>query len=117
MRMEIGDPLPGSPWLNIVDACLYARVSSQVIYRAIADRRLRAARVDGRRKLVVKREWLDAWLTSAAPDIDEAHRSHSFDPATRSMAHPPDALRDQDRIASEILHASAAKRPRPRKRR
>ena len=68
--MEIGDPLPGSPWLNIVDASLYARVGTQILYRAIVAGKLRAARVDGRRKLVVRREWLDAWLTASAPEVE-----------------------------------------------
>jgi excisionase family DNA binding protein len=110
--MKLGDPLPGSPWLNIVDACLYARVGSHILYRAIAEGKLRAARVDGRRKLVVKREWLDAWLTGVAPELNAVHSPQPLAPkGTRPpVAHPRSALQDQDRIAMEIIEQAAKKR-------
>jgi excisionase family DNA binding protein len=60
-----------SPWLNIEAACHYAHVGRKLIYKAIADRRLRAAHVDGRRKLIIHRDWLDAWLAAAAPAVVE----------------------------------------------
>jgi excisionase family DNA binding protein len=63
-----------SPWLNIAESCAYARVGRKVVYRAIADGRLRAAHVDGRRKLIIHRDWLDGWLASAAPTIIELPR-------------------------------------------
>ncbi len=110
--MKLGDPLPGSPWLNIVDACLYARVGSHILYRAIAEGKLRAARVDGRRKLVVKREWLDAWLTGVAPEVVTAHPSPPPAPGAAGprVAHPRSALQDQDRIARKIIEQAARKR-------
>ena len=61
----------GSPWLTIDEAGAYAHVGRKVLYRAIADGRLRAAHVDGRRKLIIHREWLDAWLAASAPAIVE----------------------------------------------
>jgi excisionase family DNA binding protein len=69
------DDAPGpSPWLNIDEAGAYARVGRKVLYKAIAAGRLRAAHVDGRRKLIIHREWLDAFLAAAAPAIVELPR-------------------------------------------
>jgi excisionase family DNA binding protein len=63
-----------SPWLNIDEACAYARVGRKILYRAIAEGRCRAAHVDGRRKLVIHRDWISAWLDAAAPAIVELPR-------------------------------------------
>lgn len=62
---------PPTPWLNVHEAAAYGRVGRRVIYKAIAASRLRAAHIDGRRKIVIRREWIDAWLSAAAPDIIE----------------------------------------------
>jgi excisionase family DNA binding protein len=67
-------PDPKSPWLRIAEACDYARVGKKIIYAAIAAGRLRAAQVDGRRKLLIRREWIDAWLDATAPQIVELSR-------------------------------------------
>lgn len=61
--------VPVSPWLNVAEACAYARVGRKIIFAAIAGGRLRAAHVDGRRKILIRREWLDSWLLAAAPAI------------------------------------------------
>jgi len=66
---------PASPWLSIAEACSRARVGRKVIYAAVRAGRLRAAHVDGRRKIVIHREWLDAWLAASAPTIVELPRS------------------------------------------
>lgn len=62
---------PDSPWLNVDEAAAYARVGRKVIYKAIASGKLRAAHVDGRRKIIIHRDWLDSWLAQAAPAIVE----------------------------------------------
>jgi excisionase family DNA binding protein len=49
-------------WLNIREAATYTRCGVKTLYRAIRGGQLRAARVGGRRKVVVRREWLDAYL-------------------------------------------------------
>jgi excisionase family DNA binding protein len=53
-----------SPWLRIEDAAAYCRVHTSQIYRAARDRKLEHVRVGGRRTLLTKREWCDAWLAS-----------------------------------------------------
>lgn len=55
-----------SPWLNVDAGAARAGVGRKVIYKAIASGRLRAAHIDGRRKIVIHVDWLDAWLTAAA---------------------------------------------------
>jgi excisionase family DNA binding protein len=63
-----------TPWLDRRQACEYAHVGPKLLYRAVAEKRLRAAHVDGRRKRIFRREWLDAWLTATAPTIIELPR-------------------------------------------
>lgn len=63
-----------SPWLSVGDACAYARVGRKLIYAAVAGGRLRAAHVDGRRKLAFRREWIDVWLEAMAPRVIELPR-------------------------------------------
>jgi len=53
-----------SPWLRVDQAASYCQVHSSQIYRACRDRRLEHVRVGGRRVLITKREWIDAWLQS-----------------------------------------------------
>jgi len=74
-----------SPWLNIDEAVAYARVARKVLYKAIAAGRLRAAHVDGRRKLIIHREWLDAFLSASAPAIVEIPR-RGIPPAPASLS-------------------------------
>jgi excisionase family DNA binding protein len=70
-------PEVASPWLTITDACKYARIGRKVLYRAIEDGRCRAAHVDGRRKLLLKAEWIDSWLESTARIVELPHRGVS----------------------------------------
>jgi excisionase family DNA binding protein len=53
-------------WLTIREAATYTRCGAKTLYRAIHAGQLRAARVGGRRKFVVRREWLDAYLEACA---------------------------------------------------
>lgn len=60
--------LPPSQWMNVDEAGAYARVGRRMIYKAIAAKKLRAAHVDGRRKIAIHRDWIDAWLRASAPE-------------------------------------------------
>ncbi len=53
-------------WMTAREAAAYTRCSVKILYRAIHAGLLRAARVGGRRKIVVKKEWLDAYLEAMA---------------------------------------------------
>ena len=53
----------GSPWLTVKEAANRARCGPKLIYREVQAKRLRAARVGGRRELRFLAEWVDAWLT------------------------------------------------------
>ncbi|MFN2444083.1 MAG: excisionase family DNA-binding protein [Vicinamibacterales bacterium] len=60
-----------SPWLRIDEAAAYARCGVKLLYREITASRLRACRVGGRRQLLTKAEWVDAWLEASATPIEE----------------------------------------------
>ena len=51
-----------SPWLTVKEAAKRARCGPKLIYREVRAKRLRAARVGGRRELRFLPEWIDAWL-------------------------------------------------------
>jgi hypothetical protein len=62
-----------SPWLNLDDAARYAsgdtlterghvRIGPRSLKRAVKAGRLRAARIGGRKQLLFRREWIDAWI-------------------------------------------------------
>jgi excisionase family DNA binding protein len=53
-------------WLTVREASAYSRCGVKTLYRAVQRGELRAARVGGRRKLVLRREWLDAYLEATA---------------------------------------------------
>jgi excisionase family DNA binding protein len=59
-----------SPWMTIEQASMYAGVGAKTLYRAIRRRRLRAAVIDGRRTLRLRREWIDQWLEATATPVD-----------------------------------------------
>jgi excisionase family DNA binding protein len=52
-----------SPWLTVAEAAEWARCGVKLIYREVAAKRLRAARVGGRLELRLLRDWVDEWLT------------------------------------------------------
>jgi excisionase family DNA binding protein len=51
-----------SPWLTVNEAADRARCGPKLIYREVRAKRLRAAKVGGRRELRILPEWIDAWL-------------------------------------------------------
>lgn len=52
-----------SPWLTVAEAADRARCGVKTIYREVRARRLKAARMGGRRELRLLPEWIDAWLS------------------------------------------------------
>jgi excisionase family DNA binding protein len=56
------------PWLTVAEAAQYAGVSRDTIYTACERHEIRHARVNGRRAIRLKREWIDGWLERHAPD-------------------------------------------------
>lgn len=59
-----------SPWLKSAEAAKYARCGVKALYREVAAGRLRAARLGGRRALLFKAEWVDAWLEGSAEPVE-----------------------------------------------
>jgi excisionase family DNA binding protein len=55
-----------SPWLTVTEAARRARCGVKTIYREVRARRLRAARIGGRRELRLRPEWADDWLIRAS---------------------------------------------------
>ena len=53
-------------WLNVAEGAEYAGVCRDLIYDACAAHRLHHIRVDGRRVIRMRREWIDAWLEKHA---------------------------------------------------
>jgi excisionase family DNA binding protein len=65
-----------SPWYDTRGVCQYAPVGRKMVYQAVAAGQLRAAHVDGRRKLIFHKDWVDAWLNASAsgPAVVEIRR-------------------------------------------
>ena len=51
-----------TPWLTVAEAANRARCGPKLIYREVCAKRLRAARLGGRRELRFLPDWIDAWL-------------------------------------------------------
>jgi excisionase family DNA binding protein len=70
-------PDPPSPWLTAAQAAKYANVGSKTIYGAVRAKRLRAARIGGRRELRFLAAWVHEWLEATAEPI-EVNRGTTF---------------------------------------
>lgn len=55
-------PVPESPWLNAEKASQYVGLAPRSIFRACASGELRHVRINGKRELRTRAEWLDEWL-------------------------------------------------------
>jgi excisionase family DNA binding protein len=53
----------GREWLTASEAALRIGVSAETIYDACASGGLRHVRLNGRRSIRIKGEWLDEWMT------------------------------------------------------
>ena len=58
-----------SPWLTIAEAAAYTRRGRRFLRQQVHANRLRAACVGGRRELMFRREWLDAFLEDLATPV------------------------------------------------
>lgn len=58
-----------SPWLTLSEAADYARRGRRFLAREVRAGRLRAAVVGGKRQLLFKREYIDAWLEDQAAPV------------------------------------------------
>lgn len=67
---QLPESIAFSPWLTVNEASKYARAGRKFLYAAIDSGRLRAAAVDGRRKILLRREWLDAWIEASTRIVD-----------------------------------------------
>ena len=57
------------PGLSVAEAAAYAGLSRDTIYTACERSELRHAHVGGRRKILVRPQWIDAWLERHAPEV------------------------------------------------
>jgi len=56
-------------WLNVTEAAEYTGLCRDTIYTACERGELRHGHVGGRRKIVLRPQWIDAWLERHAPDV------------------------------------------------
>ncbi len=56
-------------WLTVREGAEYARVCRDTIYTACERGELRHGRIGGRRKIVMRPQWIDAWLERHAPEV------------------------------------------------
>ena len=56
-------------WLRVVEAAEYTGLSRDTIYTACERGELQHAHVGGRRKILLRPQWIDAWLERHAPDV------------------------------------------------
>lgn len=56
-------------WLRVAEAAEYTGLSRDTIYTACERGELRHAHVGGRRKILLRPQWIDAWLERHAPDV------------------------------------------------
>lgn len=55
-----------SPWMNATHAAAYLHRGRRFVLREIRAGRLRAAIVGGRREVLTRPEWCDAWVSDQA---------------------------------------------------
>jgi len=57
------------PWLRVAEAAEYTGLSRDTIYTACERGELRHGRISGRRKIIMRPQWIDAWLERHAPEV------------------------------------------------
>lgn len=70
------------PWLSVAETAEYTGLSRDTIYTACERNELRHARVGGRRKLLLRPQWIDAWLERYAPDVHGGRTGHGKEVAS-----------------------------------
>ena len=59
-----------TPWLTAADVAARARCGVKLVYSEIKRGQLRAARIGGRRQIVIHVDWADQWLESMAKPVE-----------------------------------------------
>lgn len=72
-----------SPWLNAEKAANYVGLAARSIYRACAVGELRHIRINGKRELRTRTEWLDQWLERHVYGGDAATAAPTHEVLTR----------------------------------
>ena len=62
-------PVVRKPWLTATEVAAYAAVSVQTVYDACAVGSLKCSRVEGRRSIRIKPEWVDEWMMQFVVEI------------------------------------------------
>lgn len=57
-------------WLTVDDAARHAKCGAKSIYLAVKKRKLRAARLGGRRELRFLASWIDEWLLATSTPVE-----------------------------------------------
>ncbi len=63
-------PAAASPWLTADEAARYLRVAPKTVYRLARAKRLRHAKIGGRRELRFLAAWLDEHLIATSAPIE-----------------------------------------------
>ena len=77
-------------WLNVREGAEYAGVCRDTIYTACERGELRHGRISGRRKIILRPQWIDAWLERHALDtrdrgtVGRTSSSENLRPEARS---------------------------------
>lgn len=61
---------PDDAWLTVTQAAVRAKVKEPLIYEQVRLKRLRAARIGGRRNLRFRAAWVDEWLERDARPVE-----------------------------------------------
>lgn len=61
-----------TPWLRAAEAAAYGCLSRGQFFDACAERKLEHIRIGGRRTIVTRREWIDAYLESLRVHVQPA---------------------------------------------
>ena len=62
---------PTCPWLTVNEAAAHGRCSVTSIIEAARGGRLRHAKLDGRRSLRFRVEWVDQWLLATSTPVEQ----------------------------------------------
>jgi excisionase family DNA binding protein len=60
-----------SPWLTADEAAAYARCHKPTIYQACAVHDLTHVKLNGKKNLLLRTEWIDAWIERGRVTADQ----------------------------------------------
>lgn len=72
MAADTETAVPVSPWRTVQQEAARIQCGPRVLYRAVAQKKLRAARIGGRRDIRLRPEWTDAFLEATANPVEVA---------------------------------------------